>query len=242
MNIRRSSAATVLAAALAVTVLAGCSTTLAGSPTAGAKVPAADESPTTSTGDSSSESSDPTTESSDTDVLPPIDPSFPTDITTSPDGGQTGGDIDADSIAWLTTFCSGFSDIMQYSAPDTTGMSADAEVQTIVDAYDAMSSAADSLATQLQSTSQQPTFPDAVVMESAILNYLNQITQVYGMGAQQIANQTITTEDQLTELINGIEAGMEQPTDDLGSAMSLVDPSVQTAMFDIPECQFLAGS
>lgn len=235
---RRSSTATVIAAALAAVTLAGCSTALAGSPTAASSVvPTTEqqETPTEATDSSEPVESEPT-ESGSSEVLPPLDPTFP-ELTESSQAG-TGGSLDADSVNWITTFCTGFEDVMAYAGPDTTGMSDEATIQTIVDAYDAMSSAADSLATDLQNV-PQPTFAGAPVMTSAIDSWLHAITTVYGMGAQQIANQTFTSADQLTDMINQIESGMTQPSQELSSAMGQVDPAVKDTMYQIPECSSL---
>lgn len=240
MNLRRSSAAAVIAAALTAFTIAGCSTTLVGSPTAASKVaPTTDEQETPSEGTDSSETVESgSTEPETSAVLPPTDPTSSESTATSAAG--PGGQLDTDSVNWLTSFCTGFVDVMAYAGPDTTGMSDEATIQTIVDSYDAMSSAAASLATDLQ-TVPQPTFSDAPIMTSAISTWLQSITMVYGMGAQQIANQTFTSADELTQVISQIEAGMDQPSKDLTTAMGQVDPAVRSAMSKIPECSALSG-
>lgn len=237
---RRSSTATVIAAALAAVTLAGCSTTLAGTPTVASKAPVTteQETPTEAATDSEESTETEPTESDSGDVLPPLDPTFP-ELTESSQA-NTGGSLDSDSISWLTTFCTGFNDVMAYAGPDTTGMSDEATVQTIADAYNAMASAADSLASDLQ-TVPQPTFGGASAMTSAIDSWLHAITTVYGTGAQAIATTQFTSADQLTDMINQIEAGMQQPTADLGGAMGGVDPAVQAALYQIPECAPLLG-
>lgn len=217
-------------AAAGLLLLSGCSTAISGTARAATHPPVSE---TTAT------STEPTATTETIDSVTPIPPTAPG--TEPTDSSSTGaGGIDADSVAWLSEFCYGFADVMQYAAPDTAGMTTDAALQTVVDAYDGMSHAATETADRLAAIAQ-PTFPGAGTMAPAIHDWLLAVSDVYANGAQVIATGTFATEDDVVAAIDEIEAGMNDANTELGAAMGDIDPAVEAAVVELPECAALTG-
>lgn len=244
-----------LLAAAAVT-LAACGTAIDGTAVAGARAPL-------TSSDAPTEADEPTTEDEQTDgeqadvdtelvdpfetedltPEPPIDPTDdPTDDPTGDisDPTDLGTGIDGQSIAWLSAWCTGVGDVMAYAGPDTTAMSDDATVQTVVDAYVAMSQVAAEVGYHLAAI-PQPTFLGSEEMSTAVISWMFAIESVYGLGAEQIATSSFATPADLMDTIDSIEAGMTQPNAELGDAMALVDPAVGDTMDLMPECALITG-
>lgn len=247
MNRPRLRLAAAAAAAGLILSVTSCATTIDGVATAASHVAAA-QSSTASAEAPGTEPAEP--ESTATAEAPapqtpiaPIDPTAldPADATTggaAPGTDGAGGTVDAAGAAWLSGFCTGFSDVRQYAAPDTTGMSVDAALQTISDAYTGMAQAAGEAATNLQAM-PQPTFPGADVLAPAINAWLLAVNAVYSAGAGTITSTTFTSEDELTATINTIEAGMTAPNAAISSAIGTMDPTVRATLTTLPECQGL---
>lgn len=242
MKARTAVAASLTAAGL---LLAGCATEITGSAQAATRLPST-ESTTTDPGLADESTDSPTPQDSETsESLAPIPPVVPsTESTEAEDTGATtgsdGGALHADSLDWLSSFCYGFDDIMQYTEFDTTGMSDEATLQTIADAYNGMSQAADGAAYQLE-VLPPPSFQGADTVAPAIHDWLLSVRDVYGDGAEKIAYGTFETVDDLNATINAIEAGMDGANNELNAAMTDVDPSVKQAIGAMPECATLVG-
>lgn len=230
-------------AAAGVLLLSGCATAITGSAQAATRLPA----PETTVGEPIQESepilavetpgSPESTESAA--PIPPMAPNtepIETDYSTQAGGGA----IDADSVAWLSSFCNGFGDVMQYAEPDTVGMSDDAALQTIVDAYDGMARASMEAAYHLQAI-PQPTFPGADVIAPAINSWLLRVSEVYTVGAESIAHGTFNSLEELQATIDSIESGMNGVNQNLGVAMGDIDPAVKATIAGLPECAPLIG-
>lgn len=235
----RTIAAAVLIALLPLSALSGCATEVTGTATAG-KIPSSssameeadEESADVSADEESTEVStsveEPTSdapESSDGPV-PPVEPSSDA--------------ADGDTVAWLSAFCVGYSDLTSYSSPDVSGMSDEAALQTIVDAYTAMSQIGYDTADQLE-TATPPDFTGSDTIVPAVTEWFTTVGDVYSAGASAIANGSFDDGDQLTEQIDQIEAGLDGVNQTLGSAMGLLDADTRQLVKDLPECALLVG-
>lgn len=236
MKARALSVASLAAAGLLL--VSGCATAITGTPRAAATLPTVESSvaePTTETTETSETSETTTTVETSATPVPPTAP------VTEPVDNDGAGDIDAASIAWLSAFCYGFDDVMQYADPDVnTGMADDAIVQTVADAYNGMAQAALEAAYQLDGMAA-PTFSGADTIAPALFNWLVAVANVYSEGAEAMATTTFHSVDEFEAMIDEIEDAMAEATDELGLAMSDVDPSVKTAVASLPECATLVG-
>lgn len=232
MKARALSVASLAAAGLLL--VSGCATAITGTPRAAATLPTVE----TSVAEPATETTE--TSESTTTVETSATPIPPTAPVTEPVDNDGAGDIDAASIAWLSTFCYGFDDVMQYSDPDVTGMADDAIVQTVADAYNGMAQAALEAAYQLDGL-VAPTFPGADTIAPALFNWLVAVANVYSEGAEAMATTTFHSVDEFEAMIDEIEDGMAEATDELGLAMSDVDPSVKATVAGLPECATLVG-
>jgi hypothetical protein len=228
--VKARAALTASLAAAGLLLLTGCSTAISGTARAATHLPV------TETTTSATELSE-TTESIETiDSKTPVPPTAPSTEPTEPSTSA----IDADSVAWLSEFCYGFADVMQYAAPDTTGMTDNAALQTVVDAYDGMAFAASEAAQRLGAIAQ-PTFPGAGTVAPAIHDWLLAVSDVYSHGAQLIATSTFATEEDVVAAIDQIEASMNGANAEFGAAMGDIDPAVEAAVVELPECAALTG-
>jgi hypothetical protein len=239
----RATLATSLAAA-GLLLLSGCATAITGTARAATSLPVAEatvqEEPidASETVDASTPEESVETEDSATPIPPTAPSTEPTDSGYSSEDG--GGAIDPDSVTWISAFCYGFSDVMQYTDPDVSGMSDDAVLQTVVDAYDGMAQAAMETAYLLDSIAQ-PTFPGADSVGPALQNWLLAVADVYGAGAETMASTTFHSADEFQATIDQIESGMIDPNDELGLAMADIDPAVKATITGLPECAPLIG-
>jgi len=235
----RATLATSLAAA-GLLLLSGCATTITGSARAAATLPTSAASVEEEPIDVSESVETATAETSESESATPIPPTAPGTESTDFSTEDGGGAVDADSAAWLSAFCYGFDDVMQYAQPDTVGMSDDAALQTIVDAYDGMAQASMEAAYHLQAIAQ-PTFPGADVIAPAINNWLLGVSEVYSVGAEAIATGTFNSLEDLQATIDSIESGMNGVNQNLGVAMGDIDPAVKATIAGLPECAPLIG-
>jgi hypothetical protein len=221
-------------AAAGLLLVSGCATAITGTPRAATTLPTTETSVAEPTTEESTETSTTAAETSAT----PVPPTAPV---TEPVDNDDAGNLDADSVAWLSAFCYGFDDVMQYADPDVNmGMADDAIVQTVSDAYNGMAQAALEAAYQLDGMAA-PTFPGADTIAPALFNWLVAVASVYSEGAEAIATTTFHSAGEFEAMIDEIEDGMAEATDELGLAMSDVDPSVKATVAALPECATLIG-
>lgn len=245
----KARSAVVAASMAGLALLAGCSTTISGSALAATTLAAtelpAPESPGSPTDGADPTISEPPAGSSTLVGAPSSSGESPAPADSTPGGSSDtpapqGTDLDAGSVAWLSTFCTGFSGVMQYAAPNTAGMSEAEVIQTIADAYTGMSDAAIGTVDALDAL-PAPEFPGAATLSPAIHDWLTAVSSVYSDGAHRIETGTYATDQELESEINSIEANMGTANEEVGVAFSQADPSVQDTLQSLPECQALTG-
>lgn len=218
-----------LAAALTLP-LAACSVQVTGTPRAASSAPVTTESTETTP----TETTPADTGTSEVSTTTPIPPTEPTSTTESAATDPS----DAPSVAWLTTFCVAFTDIGKYTSPDTTGMSIDAALQTIVDAYNAMSEIALAAADDLRAM-PEPHFANHEQVVPLISDWFSAVGQNYAQGANTIATTEFTSEDQIVQTVQDIEAGLDDANTHIAAAEGLIDQPTKDVMLGLPECDSL---
>jgi len=216
--LKRSSWISVLAAG--GLLVAGCSS---GSGTA---APA----PTVAAASTSSGSS---TDNSSTD-------SSSSDATSSSEDSSTqasAAELDEATTTWFTTFCTSLADIGQYTQPDTTGQSLTEAQSTVVTAYTGLSTGAAKAAVALQAT-EPPTITGGDEVAAGFVTGFQNLADVYGRGAQTVAALTPSTASDIKSAIEAVEqeAKGAQP-----ESMPDLDPGVQSAVEQLPECSNLGN-
>lgn len=220
--------------------LASCSVAVTGSPRAASAVQQ-----TTEDDESTQVTDDGEATETGDDTDSPTAPIAPTD-----DAGDSGSvssespavddPTDADSIGWLTSFCTAFTDIGQYTSPDTTGMTVDAALQTMSDSYSAMAEIATHAAQDLV-TLPEPHFANHAQIVPAVASWFGAVAQTYAQGATMLMTTQFDTEDDIIAAVNEIEAGLDAPNEAIGTAMALLDQPTKDAMIGLPECASLTG-
>ena len=222
-NVKRSSWISVLAAG--GLLVAGCSS---GSGTAAPANTVAAAS--TSSGSSTDNSS---TDSSSTD-------SSSSDATSSSEDSSTqasAAELDEATTTWFTTFCTSLADIGQYTQPDTTGQSLTEAQSTVVTAYTGLSTGAAKAAVALQAA-EPPTITGGDEVAAGFVTGFQNLADVYGRGAQTVAALTPSTASDIKSAIDAVEqeAKGAQP-----ESMPDLDPGVQSAVEQLPECSNLGN-
>lgn len=255
---RRTALSLIAAGAL---LLAGCASQEAGTPTAGsgaeqttssaATTPssssessASSESAESSASSASSAESSASTQSSaessqsseESSQSSSAESSSGTDGTTATGAAE----LDDASLTWVTSFCTGFSNVAKFTSPDTTGMDKDATIAAVVDAYQGMSDAAAGAAAELEGI-PAPTFAGGEQMATGVHDWFEDVAKAYGDGADTIKNGSYSTASDLKDDIDAIESSIDTANQKLSSTLGGVDPSVGQAIAGVPECATLAS-
>ena len=253
MNRTRLTTTLTAFAAATLVAITGCGSTVAGTASAGTVLTTSSATSTTEAVSTTSqalptetEEATSETESADTTTDPgePSTDSVPASSSSigesDPTSGTAASDLDAASVTWIRTFCTGFANVAKHTGPDTTGMSKSDTIRTVVDGYGSMADAATAAVGSLSKVAK-PEFPGHEKVAPAVIDWFKSITTVYGQGAKTIANGAYSKPSDLSDAIAGIEAKMSGANDDLGTAIGTIDPSVSATIRSLPECKALAS-
>jgi hypothetical protein len=160
--------------------------------------------------------------------------------TSSEDGSSTqasAAELDDSTKSWFTTFCTGLTDATQYASPDTTGQSLTDAQSTVVTAYNGIAASTSKLAVDLQAA-PPPNIDSGDEISSTFITGFQGLSDVYGRGAATIAALTPSTEADLKSAIDAVE---EEAKGVQPASTPDLDPSVEAAVEQIPECSSLGS-
>lgn len=240
---RRTSSMWAAAAVSVALVAGGCSSSVDGSPQAGSAVASASSTTASSTAASTTRSSARTTTSSATATT---DESETTDGTSTSDETSTSAEtatsdstrtstesgLDPDTAFWFATFCTQAAEFQQYASPDTAGQTLAEAQATVADAYSNLSISASTTVGVLQATPPPP-IDGGDDLQTGFIERFSAFSDVYGRGALTILGLTPTSESDLVDAIDAIEAEAGAAAPDV---MANVDPAVIDAARALPEC------
>lgn len=242
---RRSTSIWVVVAAAALLAVGGCSSSVDGSPQAGSPVAASTTGSTaastaSSTATSTTRSSPRTSTSQRTTDETTSDETETSEDTTTSDETETSdrttspsSELDPETVTWFATFCTQAADFQQYASPDTTGQTLTEAQITVADAYSNLSISASTTVGVLQATPPPP-IDGGDDLQTGLIERFSAFSDVYGRGALTILGLSPTSESDLVDAIDAIEAEAGAAVPDV---MANVDSAVVDAARELPECQ-----
>jgi predicted small secreted protein len=229
---RRTTAGIVGVVAALAMVLAGCSSGVQGQGQA-ASTPATSSSATTESSETT-ESSDETSSSEASETTEDSTESSTRESTAESSDDVPPSDLDPDTEAFFQAFCGGATAMAEFTSPDTSGLTMDQVQATIIEAYTNLSSSATDTAFLLEELTVPPIENGQQLYDNAIERF-RVIGAVYGNGVETI-KVTPATEQDLRAAIDLIE---QEVRDTSPETVDVVDPAVQAAVRQLPECQGL---
>lgn len=147
-----------------------------------------------------------------------------------------GAGLDADSKVWFQEFCGGMVKALEFGSPDTSGMSKDEVIKTIVDSYRGIGDIAAKTRTRLAAL-PEPTFEGGAEMAATGIGRLKGLAEAYGAGADTIARGSFSTPDELKAAIATIEAEAKKVNEEFVAPK--LSPEIEAGIASIKDCAAL---
>lgn len=147
-------------------------------------------------------------------------------------------ELDEPTQQWFAAFCTNLADISQYTSPNTAGQSLDQEQATVVTAYTGISTSATKAAEAL-SPLPPPSITSGTEIAAATTKGFQDLADIYGRGAQTISALNLTSEADLKTAVQAVESEARSAAP---NSLGDLDPGVESAVKQLPECASVVGS